>query len=233
MEDKDVSQSSPSYSECVATQPITIQPVPGAYVIQYSSAPPRGINCLQYIQKIIIDKEVSMTEIFLNFKKEDCFAIKDELGRKLISFKEESSSLQRCCLGGFRDFVCKGFDLYGEEIINYERVLNWKSCCDAENIIEVFSPPGNSVGKVTYDKINRKFVIWDITGLEIFNIQCTFKCCGKNTYVILYGEEPISDINASKYIFEFSVPRDLQPIQKALIIGGVLLLKSMFYDQAR
>lgn len=33
--------------------------------------------------------------------------------------------------------------------------------------IEVFSPPGNSVGKVTYDKINRKFVIWDITGLEI------------------------------------------------------------------
>lgn len=92
--------------------------------------------------------------------------------------------------------------------------------------IEVFSPPGNSVGKVTYDKINRKFVIWDITGLEIFNIQCTFKCCGKNSYVILYGEEPISDINASKYIFDFSVPRDLQPIQKALIIGGVLLLVS-------
>ncbi|GBN86094.1 Phospholipid scramblase 2 [Araneus ventricosus] len=114
---------------------------------------PRGLEYLTMIDQLLVHQKVELLEAFLSFETKNKYTIKNSMGQKIYTAKEDTDCCTRNCCGSSRPFDIKIKDNAGMEIIHLSRDLRCSSCCFPCCLqrLEVFAPPGRLIGVVVQE----------------------------------------------------------------------------------
>ncbi|KAG8197643.1 hypothetical protein JTE90_001573 [Oedothorax gibbosus] len=146
---------------------------------------PPGLEYLTMIDQLLVHQKVELLEAFLSFETKNKYTIKNSVGQKIYTAKEDTDCCTRNCCGSQRPFDMKIKDNGGNEIIHLVRDLRCDSClcpCCLQTI-EVMSPPGVPIGRVVqeWSILTPQFRVESETGETVLKISgpfCTFSICG-------------------------------------------------------
>ncbi|XP_071453283.1 phospholipid scramblase 1-like [Hetaerina americana] len=234
---------------------VTNQPVPADGWMKRPEVPtncPRGLEYLTLMNQLIVYQKKSLLKIFAGCETRNKFTLVNSLGQIVYEAKEESDCLTRYCFGYIRPYEIEVKDTFGNEVIHVYRRLACDSCCFPCYLqkIEVSSPPGTIVGTIEqeWSIFIPKFRICDASGNVVLLLRgpCITSscCCNDVVFKVLSsdGETEVGTISkqwsgiatelftdADK--FGISFPQDLDVRMKAVLIGSVFLINSMFFER--
>ncbi|GFS84554.1 phospholipid scramblase 1 [Nephila pilipes] len=252
-------------AEYPATSQITHQPQPGAsYPPLGTMQPgadepvpterpvwPRGLEYLTMIDQLLVHQKSDNLEASLSFETKNKYTIKNNLGQKVYTAKEDTGCCTRNCCGSARPFDIIIKDNAFFEIMHLKRDLRCSSCCCpcCLQLLEVSAPPGRVFGRVVqeWSILTPKFRIENASGETVLRIEgpcCTFSICSDvelevlSTNGVKVGKitkqwsgllrEAFTDAD----YFGITFPVDLDVQTKAILLGALFLIDYMFFESA-
>lgn len=226
---------------------------PGSWMPPPTGVPlcPPGLEYLTMIDQILVHQKVELMEAFTSFETKNKYSIKNSLGQKIYTAKEDTDCLTRNCLGTLRPFDIKIKDNAGNEVIHLNRPLRCESCwcpCCLQKL-EVSSPPGTVVGYVTqeWSILTPTFRVENAAGETVLRIEgpiCTFSICGDVEFKVLSVDGSVEVGKITKQWsglareaftdadhFGITFPMDLDVGMKAVLLGACLLIDFMFFEK--
>lgn len=224
-------------------------PIPGV---------PVGLEYMTQIEGLFVKQQVSITEMVTGFDTNNKYVVSNKLGQQCYFAKEESDTCGRIFCGPRRGFSFKILDNMNTEVIRISREFKccggcgiFAFCCDcAAYEVAVESPAGEPLGyvKQTGSWWKAKYDILDEnreTVLKILGPCCILDgplCCGDNKFQLqtLDGTEIghvtkkhagfVRELGTSADHFGISFPIDLSVKSKATLLGALLLIDFMFFE---
>lgn len=211
---------------------------------------PRGLEYLTMIDQLLVHQKVELLEAFLSFETKNKYTVKNSMGQKIYTAKEDTDCCTRNCCGNSRPFDIKIKDNAGMEVIHLNRDLRCTACCFPCCLqrLEVFSPPGQLIGAVVqeWSILTPKFRVENERGEAVFKIEgpcCTFSICGDVDFQVLSTNgievgkiskqwsgllrEAFTDADH----FGITFPLDLDVKMKATLLGALFLIDYMFFEK--
>ena len=205
---------------------------------------PPGLEYLTQIDQLLVHQKVELLEAFTSFETQNKYTVKNTLGQKVYSAKEDSGCCSRQFCGNMRSFDMKIVDNLGNEVIHLNRPLACGSCffpCCLQKM-EVTSPPGSLIGSIEqeWSILTPKFAIKDAAGQTVLKIGgpfCTFSLCGDVEFNVFSSDGSTNVGKISKQWsglareaftdadnFGISFPMDLDVKIKAVLLGACFLI---------
>ncbi|XP_046384282.1 phospholipid scramblase 2-like [Ischnura elegans] len=234
---------------------VTNQPMSGvAWMVRPALIPncPPGLEYLTTIDQITIYQKKSLLKIFTGCETRNKFTLVNNLGQIIYEAEEESDCLIRFCFGRIRPYEMEVRDNHGNRIIHIYRRLACDSClfpCYLQKI-EVSSADGAVLGTVEqeWSICIPKFTIRDISGNVILRLRgpcITSSCCCQDVVFDLLSADGETEVgHVSKQFsgvitelftdadrFGVQFPIDLDVRVKAVVLGAVFLINSMFFER--
>ncbi|GIY25738.1 phospholipid scramblase 1 [Caerostris extrusa] len=247
------------------TAPISQQPGPGAgypppgamqpgadWMPMPTGIPvcPPGLEYLTMIDQLLVHQKVELLEAFISFETKNKYTIKNSLGQKIYTAKEDTDCCTRNCCGNLRPFDMKIKDNAGREVIHLYRELRCTSCCCPCCLqkLEVFAPAGTLIGTVIqeWSICTPLFRVENASGETVLKIEgpvCTCSICGDVDFEVLSTNgvkvgkiskqwsgllrEAFTDADH----FGITFPMDLDVKMKATLLGALFLIDYMFFEK--
>ncbi|XP_036436727.1 phospholipid scramblase 1 [Colossoma macropomum] len=212
-------------------------------------AAPPGLEYLSQIDQILVHQQVELLEAIIGFETNNRYEIKNSLGQKIYSAKEQNDCCTRNCCGPLRSFDLKITDHNEQEVIHLVKPFRctscWCPCCLQE--MEVQAPPGNTIGFVVqnWHPFLPKFSVLGASHEPLLTIEgplCTISCCGDVDFDVkgkdgsVIGriskqwsgliKESLTDADN----FGINFPLDLDVRMKAVLLGACFLIDFMFFE---
>ncbi|KAG9351706.1 hypothetical protein JZ751_022957, partial [Albula glossodonta] len=202
------------------------------------------------VDQILIHQKFELLETLTGFETKNQYDIKNSMGQKIYTAKEESGCCTRNCCGSLRNFELKIKDSNGQEVIHLVRPLRCASCCFPCCLqeVEVQAPPGTTVGYVVQDwhPFLPKFSIQGASRETLMKLEGPFLACNFCSDV----DFNLTDKDGSQKIgriskqwsgllkeaftdtdnFGIQFPMDLDVKIKAVLIGTCFLIDFMFFE---
>ncbi|XP_041949675.1 phospholipid scramblase 1 [Alosa sapidissima] len=213
---------------------------------------PPGLEYLTQIDQLLVHQKVELLEAFLGCETKNKYEIKNSMGQKIFSAKEDTNCCNRNCCGPMRPFDLLIKDHNDQEVIHLIRPFRCASCCCPCCLqeIEVQSPPGTTIGYVVQDwhMFLPKLSVLGPSKENLMKIEgpcCAISCCGDVDFV-LKGKDDQAIGKISKQWsglvkeaftdadnFGITFPLDLDVKVKAVLLGACFLLDFMFFEYTR
>ncbi|XP_017543305.1 phospholipid scramblase 1 [Pygocentrus nattereri] len=212
-------------------------------------AAPPGLEYLTQIDQILVHQKVELLEAIIGFETNNRYEIKNSLGQKIYSAKEQNDCCTRNCCGPQRSFDLKITDHNEQEVIRLVKPFRctscWCPCCLQE--MEVQAPPGNTIGFVVqnWHPFLPKFSVLGASHEPLLTIEgplCAISCCGDVDFDVkgkdgsVIGriskqwsgliKESLTDADN----FGINFPLDLDVRLKAILLGACFLIDFMFFE---
>ncbi|XP_076867729.1 phospholipid scramblase 1-like [Brachyhypopomus gauderio] len=213
-------------------------------------AVPSGLEYLTQIDQLLVHQKVELLEAIIGFETNNKYEIKNSMGQKIYSAKEQNDCCTRNCCGPQRSFDLKIKDHNDQEVIHLVKPFRCTSCfcpcCQQE--MEVQAPPGNTIGYVIQDwhPFLPKLSILGTTKETLLTVEgpvCVVSCCcndvdfdvkGKDGHVIGRISKQwsglIKEIRTDTDNFGINFPMDLDVRMKAVLLGACFLIDFMFFE---
>uniref|UniRef100_A0A1B6KSJ6 Phospholipid scramblase n=1 Tax=Graphocephala atropunctata TaxID=36148 RepID=A0A1B6KSJ6_9HEMI len=214
---------------------------------------PPGLEYLAVLDKLTVHQKEELFEILVGYETTNKYAILNSLGQGIYCAFENSNCCSRNFFGHFRPFTMKVLDITKAEVIRIKRRLACESClcpCYLQKV-EIFAPPKKLIGSVhqTCSVIFPSFVVKNEKNVKVFRIKgpcCTYRIC-KDVEFKVISEDGQKEIGAiSKAFsgvlkeaftdadhFKVSFPLDLDVKLKATLIGALVLIDYMYYENTK
>ncbi|KAI8486378.1 hypothetical protein Bbelb_358770 [Branchiostoma belcheri] len=224
---------------------------------------PPGLEYLTQIDQIIVHQQIELFEAFTNVQMANKYAIKNSMGQQIFFAYEDSEFCMRICCGPQRSFTFHVLDNAGHEVMRMRREFKccagcpWcascaRDCCAFEVYVE--SPPGQLIGMAIQSgsKWKPHYEIMNANGESVFHLWgpcCVWNgaCCTCDVDFNVYGTDQKTEIgkitrNYAGFAREFftqanhysmSFPLDLDVKLKAVLMGAMILVDFMFYEQPK
>jgi len=230
----------------------TVQPghVMAAPAERPANCPP-GLEYLTMIDQLLVKQKVEMLEAFTGFETNNKYVVKNTMGQQVYFMAEDNDCCTRQFCGNRRPFQMKILDNYQQEVMHFNRPLKCQPCCFPCGLqeLEVSAPPGTVIGVVKQDwtLCVPYFTIYAPDGttplLKIKGPFCTFKCCSDIEFEVLsldgqkvgsitkqwsgFAKEAFTDADN----FGISFPLDLDVKAKATMLGALMLIDFLFFEE--
>ncbi|KFM72046.1 Phospholipid scramblase 2, partial [Stegodyphus mimosarum] len=212
---------------------------------------PPGLEYLTMIDQLLVHQKVELLEAILSFETKNKYTIKNSMGQKVYTAKEDTDCCTRNCLGSARPFDMKLKDMSGNEVIHLYRPLRCTSClcfCCLQKM-EVMAPPGTVIGYVEqeWSILTPQFRVQNAAGETVLKIEgpiCTFSICGDVEFKVLSKDGSVEVGKISKQWsgllreaftdadhFGITFPLDLDVNMKAVLLGALFLIDYMFFEK--
>ncbi|XP_050094073.1 phospholipid scramblase 2-like [Anopheles aquasalis] len=210
---------------------------------------PPGLEYLTGIDKLRVSQSVDFLKVFTPFEFVNEYTIKSAVGDHVFSAKEDTSCCNRFCCSTLRSFDMELVDKSMKRVLHLSRPLRCQSCCFPCCLQELEVTGSNGV--IGYVEQNwsfwiPKFSIKNQNGetvLKIVGPCLTFAtCCSEAVFKIFATDgTQIGQINkqwsgVGKEVFtdsdnfEISFPIDLDARMKATLLGALLLIEYMYFE---
>ncbi|KAI4893142.1 hypothetical protein NFI96_000151, partial [Prochilodus magdalenae] len=94
-----------------------------------SPAAPPGLEYLTQLDQILVHQKVELLEAIIGFETNNQYDIKNSLGQKIYSAKEQNDCCTRNFCGPLRSFELKITDHNEQEVIHLIKPFRCTSCC--------------------------------------------------------------------------------------------------------
>jgi len=222
------------------------QPPPGC---------PPGLEYLTQVDQLLVKQQIELLEVISGFETNNKYKIKNSMGQNVFYAVEDTDCLTRQCCGPMREFNMKIFDNANNEVMHLYRPYRcaWSCCPCFLQEIEISSPPGTVIGYVIQQwsictpSCSPKFDICDEQKNPIMKIAgpaCVVACCADIEFKVLaldgltevgkvtkqwmgMVKEAFTDADT----FGITFPMDLDVKAKATMLGAVMLIDFMYFEQ--
>ncbi|RNA21943.1 phospholipid scramblase 2-like isoform X1 [Brachionus plicatilis] len=219
---------------------------------------PPGLEYLTQLDKIKVEQLVSLTEAFMGFEKNNKYVLRNANDDQFLYAYEDTDTWMRNCCTNQRGFTFYVIDNMKQEVMMITREFkccagcSWfASCCGAFEV-RVEAPPGNLIGsirqkgsfwKASYDildetenvilKIEGPCCIWDGACSPCDNEFQLLTADGMNQVGSLTKEYSgfVKEMATISDKFTISFPNDLSVKSKGTLIGALLLIDFMYFEQ--
>lgn len=215
---------------------------------------PQGLEYLTLIDQILVKQKVEVFELFTGCEMKNKYIVQNSMGQQVFYIKEDVDCCTRQLCGPARPFDMRVLDNYEREVMHFYRPFkcgpcSWcGGCCQQEIVIE--SPPGQVIGFVKQDPTFciPKLTIYDAGKttplLKIVGPCCPIACCSDVEFQVLdlseqnkigsvtkqwtgFFREAFTDADH----FGITFPLDLDVKVKASLLGALMLIDFMFFEQ--
>ncbi|KAK1787765.1 hypothetical protein P4O66_016248 [Electrophorus voltai] len=212
-------------------------------------AVPPGLEYLAQVDQILVHQKIELLEAIIGFETNNQYEIKNSMGQKIYSAKEQNDCCTRNCCGPQRSFDLKIKDHNDQEVIHLIKPFRCTSCmcpCCLQEM-EVQAPPGTTIGYViqNWHPFLPKLSILGTANETLLTIEgplCAISCCGdvnfdvkgKDGHVIGRISKQWSGLIKEGLTdadnFGISFPMDLDVKMKAVLLGACFLIDFMFFE---
>ncbi|XP_063058566.1 phospholipid scramblase 1 [Engraulis encrasicolus] len=211
---------------------------------------PPGLEYLAQVDQILIHQQVELLEAIIGFETKNKYEIKNSMGQKIFSAKEDTNCCNRNCCGPARPFDMEIKDHNDQEVIHLIRPLRCASCCCPCCLqeMEIQSPPGTTIGYVVqnWHPFLPKLSILGPSKEQLMRLEgpcCAISCCGDVDFVLKgKDDQPIGKITkqwsgvvkemlTDTDNFGIQFPIDLDVRVKAVLLGACFLIDFMFFEK--
>jgi len=216
---------------------------------------PPGLEYLTLVDELLVIQKVEMLEVLTGWETNNKYAVKNSLGQHIFMIKEDTDACSRQCHGSARAFDMRVLDSYDREVAHFYRPFKCGAwwccgcgCCLQEIVIE--SPPGHAIGFVRQDPscCAPKWTVYredqETPLIKIVGPACQGCSCFSDIefqVLDLSGENKIGSVTkhwsglAREYFtdadhFGISFPIDLDVKVKASLLGALMLIDFMFFE---
>lgn len=213
---------------------------------------PPGLEYLTQIDQLLVKQEVEIFEVMTGIETANKYKIQNSMGQDVYKAKEKSDFCSRMCCGPIRDFHMEITDHTGREVLHLDRPLNCGTCCFPCCLqkLTVTSPiTGEVLGliKQKWHPFLPVFEICDVNENVVLKLNgpfCAVSCCSDVNFEITtnddvtvgkitkqwsgFAKEMFTDADN----FGITFPLDLDVKFKAVLVGAVILIDFMFFEQA-
>jgi len=225
-----------------------LAPIP----VHIPSDTPPGLEYLLATNRIVIEQQVEMMEMFTGINTNNRYCIFDSMGRRMYFAAENSDACSILCLGSSRWWNITIFDAFGRPVLQGDREGGCTGgCC---NSVQVLTPSGYSMGGViqTCEPCSASWDIVSPTGVPALRLQApSCSVCCPSSATCCEAEFPVTDIrdgvqigNITKHYggyikesftaadtFSVTFPINLEPPLKATLIFAAFLIDFMYYEK--
>ncbi|XP_071853334.1 phospholipid scramblase 1-like [Apostichopus japonicus] len=223
---------------------------------------PPGLEYLTQLDQILVHQQVELFEAFTGIETQNRYQIKNALGQQVFFAFEESELCMRLCCGPGRGFTMHVVNNLNQEVLRMVRPFQccsgccWcaGSCDHCSRTIAIESPPGQPIGHVRQRGSSWKahYEILDANMDPVLKIRgpcwfCQGVCCTCDVdFKVLSLDEDHEVGNITKQWagfakecftkadnFGIQFPMDLDVKMKATLLGALILIEFMFYEQKK
>jgi len=225
---------------------IPVAPVPS----MIPPGTPPGLEFLLATDRIVIQQQIEMLEVFTGINTNNRYAILDTMGRRMYFAAENSDACGILCMGRCRARVINVFNCFGMPVCTGNRK---SGCCGGcGNSVIVTSPDGAVLGSVEQncEVCSASWNINDSAGVKVLRLQapCCSVCCpswatcceaefplmsldGQKVGTIKKHMGGIQELFTNADNFSVTFPMDLDCKLKAVLIFAVFMIDFMYYEE--
>jgi len=221
--------------------PMLVNPTP---LPQTIPGVPPGLEYLTLIDMVFVRQQIEILEVVSGMHMPNKYDIFNIHGELLFRAMEDGNNVAGLMYGGSnRDFNIMIFDVWGRQVMSLYRPWN---CC-AQEALTVCSPPGNRIGTVDPQSCcSPEFLVRSNTGEPVFRLQgLAGNCCawGNVDFKIwaMSGDQVgtitkqysgfVQEMMTAADNFVVSFPKDLHICMKATLVGAIVLLDFMYFEE--
>jgi len=213
---------------------------------------PPGLEYLTQVDQLLVKQKRELLEAFIGFETKNRYSVKNSLGQKIYSAKEDTDCCTRNCCGPVRPFDLDIYDNFNRRVLTLNRPLRCTSClffCCLQKLT-VHDNFGNVLGYLTqqWSLFKPVFKVKNANHETVLRIEgpvCTFSLCGSDVkFKVLSRDGTVQVGTISKQWsglltelltdadhFNVSFPMDLDVNIKAVLLGAVFLIDFMFFEK--
>ncbi|XP_071480291.1 phospholipid scramblase 1-like [Diadema antillarum] len=222
---------------------------------------PPGLEYLAQIDQVLVHQQIEILEVLTNIEMKNKYEIKNSLGQQIYFAYEESECCHRVWCREHRGFTLHVVDNMNQEVMRIVRpFVCCAGCCwcadkgECGYEIQIEAPPGQIVGYAKQTKYCWKpnLDVMDANRQCILKIRgpcwlCQTICCQDDIDFVVKSPDLSTDVGKiSKQWggffrecitradnFGITFPQDLDVRAKASLIGTMILIEFMIYEQEK
>merc|ERR1711962_124704 len=209
---------------------------------------PPGLEYLLLVEDLVVIQRIEKLEIITRYETNNKYEVYNALGQQNFRLKEDSNALSRQWHGSSRSFNILVLDNYDRHIAHFYRPFKWKCCGYSMQEIEIESPPGNIIGFVRqeYTCCGSRFTVFDAdkttplikivrpgcqvnygaAHFELRDLSETTEIGAVRKHWSGFARERFTDADD----FSISFPPDLDVKVKASLLGALMLIDFMYFE---